>query len=66
MRNDSKNSISDKKEDLRNVIFRNKSGASMILFRNIDYVKASQRVSTLKRIYSDWRGNFIITRPWQR
>jgi len=49
-------------KNLRKVIFKNRSGSSMVIFKNIDYVNATLRVKTLKRIYSDWRGEFIIVR----
>lgn len=49
-------------KDLRKIIFKNKSGASMVMFKDIDYVNASVRVNALKRLYSDWRGEFIIVR----
>ena len=53
--------INSENKDLRKIIFKN-NGASMILFKDIDYVNASIRVKTLKRIFSDWRGEFIIVR----
>ena len=53
--------VSENKE-LRKIIFKNRSGASMVLFKDIDYVNATVRVSALKRLYSDWRGQFVITR----
>lgn len=49
-------------KDLRKVIFKNRSGASMVMFRDIPYYKASVRVNALKALYPDWRGQFIITR----
>lgn len=49
-------------KDLRKIIFKNRSGASMVLFKDIDYVNASVRVNALKALYPDWRGQFIITR----
>ena len=49
-------------KDRRKIIFKNKSGASMVMFKDIDYVNASVRVNALKRLYSDWRGEFIIVR----
>ena len=48
--------------ELRKIIFKNCSGSSMILFRDLDVVNASLRVKTLKRIYSDWKGQFINIR----
>lgn len=53
--------ISENKE-LRKIIFKNHSGASMVMFKDIDVVNASIRIQTLRRIYSDWRGKFIIVR----
>lgn len=53
--------ISENKE-LRKIVFKNRSGASMVLFKDIDVTNASIRVRTLKRIYSDWRGQFVIIR----
>jgi hypothetical protein len=49
-------------KDLRKIIFKNRSGSSMVLFKDVDYVNASVRVNALKRLYSDWRGEFIIVR----
>lgn len=49
-------------KDLRKIIFKNRSGASMVMFKDIDYVNASVRVNALKRLYPDWRGEFIIVR----
>lgn len=49
-------------KDLRKIIFKNRSGSSMVLFKDVDYTNASIRVKALKRIYSDWRGEFIIVR----
>lgn len=51
-----------KKTDKRKIIFKNHSGASMVLFKDIDYVNASVRVNALRSLYSDWRGQFIIVR----
>ena len=49
-------------KNLRKIIFKNRSGSSMVLFKNIDVVDASVKVKTLKRLYSNWRGQFIIVR----
>lgn len=49
-------------KDLRKIIFKNRSGSSMVMFKDIDYVNASVRVNALKQLYSDWRGQFIIIR----
>lgn len=49
-------------KDLRKIIFKNRSGASMVMFRDIDYVNASVRVNALRQLYPDWRGQFIIVR----
>lgn len=53
--------VSENKE-LRKIIFKNRSGASIPLFKDIDVVNAQIRIHALKRLYSDWRGEFIITR----
>lgn len=50
------------KNNLRKILFKNSSGSSMVLFRDIDVVNAKVRVEALKQIYSDWRGQFIICR----
>lgn len=59
-----KNQVHRVSEDktLRKVIFKNRSGSSMVLFKDIDYVSATVRVKALKRLYSDWKGEFIIIR----
>ena len=49
-------------KDLRKIIFKNRSGSSMVVFKDIDYVNASVRVNALKQLYPDWRGQFIIVR----
>lgn len=49
-------------KDLRKIIFKNRSGASMVMFKDIDYVNASVRVNALRQLYPDWRGQFIIVR----
>lgn len=53
--------VGSDKKDLRKIIFKSK-GATITLFKDIDYVNASIRVKTLKRLYSDWKGQFIIIR----
>lgn len=50
------------KQELRKIIFKNRSGASIPLFKNIDPSNAQIRVKALKRLYTDWKGEFIITR----
>lgn len=49
-------------KDLRKIYFKNRSGASMILFKDLTPYDAAQRRKALKHIYTDWRGEFIITR----
>lgn len=51
-----------RKDNLRKILFKNSSGASMVLFKDIDVVNAKVRVEALKQIYSDWRGQFVICR----
>lgn len=53
--------VGSDKKDLRKIIFKSK-GATIILFKDIDYVNASIRVKALKRLYSDWKGQFVIIR----
>lgn len=43
-------------------IYFKKDGASMLLFKNLSHANAFVRCNTLKRIYSDWNGRFIVTR----
>lgn len=43
-------------------IYFKKDGASMLLFKNLSHAHAFVRCNTLKRIYSDWNGRFIVTR----
>ena len=43
-------------------IYFKKDGNSMLLFRGLSHSTAFVRCNTLKRIYNDWRGKFIITR----
>lgn len=52
----------NQKKDLRKIIFKNRSGASMVLFRDLEPYKAAQRRNALKRMFTDWRGEFIIVR----
>lgn len=53
--------VGSDKKDLRKIIFKS-NGSTTTLFKDIDYVNASIRVKALKRLYSDWRGQFIIIR----
>jgi len=55
------NAPSGKKDALRKVIFKGK-GATIIVFKDIDVVNASQRIETLKSLYHDWKGEFIMIR----
>lgn len=50
------------KKDVRKVYFKNRSGSSMLMFKDLTPYDAAQRRKALKRIYTDWRGDFIITR----
>ena len=43
-------------------IYFKKDGSSMLLFKNLSHSNAFVRCNTLKRIYSDWNGRFIVTR----
>ena len=53
--------IKEKSSDKRKIFFKNGS-CSMLLFKNIDASNAQIRVNFLKRIYADWRGQFVITK----
>lgn len=53
--------VGSDEKDLRKIIFKS-GGSTMTLFKDIDYVNAQAKVKTLKRLYSDWRGEFIIIR----
>ena len=55
------NAPSKNKGDLRKVIFKGK-GATIVMFKDIDVVNASQRIETLKSLYHDWKGEFIMIR----
>ena len=61
--NQTKNQVHRPSENkaLRKIYFKN-NGASILMFKDIDYVNACIRVKALKRLYSDWRGQFVITR----
>lgn len=48
--------------DKRKIYFKNRSGSSMLIFKDLTPYDAAQRRKALKRIYTDWRGEFIITR----
>lgn len=43
-------------------IYFKKDGNSMLLFRGLSHSTAFVRCNTLKRIYNDWRGKFVVTR----
>ena len=43
-------------------VYFKKDGNSMLLFDKLDGTNARIRCNTLKRIYSDWRGYFIVTK----
>ena len=53
--------IKEKSFDKRKIFFKNGS-CSMLLFKNIDASNAQVRVNFLKKVYPDWRGQFVITR----
>lgn len=53
--------VGSDKKDLRKIIFKSKE-ATMTLFKDVPYWNAPIRVAALKRLYTDWRGQFIITR----
>lgn len=43
-------------------IYFKKNGNSMLLFDNLNGTNAVLRRNTLKRLFSDWKGHFIITK----
>lgn len=43
-------------------IFFKKNGNSMLLFDGLDGTNAIIRRNTLKRLFSDWKGHFIVTK----
>ena len=47
--------------DLVKIYFKS-HGASMVMMKNLKPHDAAQRRDFLKRVYSDWCGEFIITR----
>lgn len=55
------NAPSKNKGDLRKIIFKGK-GATIVLFEDIDVVNASVRINTLRNLYHDWKGKFIMIR----
>lgn len=63
MEKQTKNQVNNPKpqQDLRKIYFK-KNGASILLMKNLKPYDAAQRRDTLKRLYSDWCGEFIITK----
>lgn len=47
--------------NLRKIVFKT-SSATIILFKDLKPDEALVRVEALKRIYTDWRGQFVIIR----
>lgn len=43
-------------------IYFKKNGNSMLLFDGLNGTNAILRRNTLKRLFSDWKGHFIITK----
>lgn len=58
-----KNQVNNPKpnQDLRKIYFK-RNGASIVMFEKLTPYDAAQRKEALKRLYSDWRGEFIISR----
>lgn len=59
---DAKNKQMHEIKDLRKIYFKNKSGSSMLMFKDLKPEDAYTRQQALKHIYHDWRGEFIVTR----
>lgn len=63
MKNPTKNQVHKPGgSNLRKIYFKNKSGSSMLCFKDLKPEDAYTRQQALKNIYSDWRGEFIVTR----
>lgn len=52
----------NKWDDNRWKIYFKSHGASMLMFDHLTGTNAVIRAKSLKRLYNDWKGNFIITR----
>lgn len=58
-----KNQVNNPKpnQDLRKIYFK-RNGASIAMLEGLLPYQAAQRRDALARMYSDWRGKFIISR----
>ena len=58
-----KNQVNNPKpnQDLVKIYFKS-HGASIVVMKNLQPYDAAQRRDALKRLYSDWCGEFIITK----
>lgn len=63
MKKTTKNQVNNPKpdQDLRKIYFK-RNGASIVVFEGLTPYDAAQRRDALTRLYSDWRGKFIISR----
>ena len=63
MKNRTKNQVNKPgSSNLRKIYFKNKSGSSMLCFKDLTPEDAYTRKEFLKRVYNNWRGEFIVTR----
>jgi len=63
MKKQTKNQANSPKpnQNLRKIYFKS-HGATMVIMKNLEPYDAAQRRDALKRLYSDWCGEFIISR----
>lgn len=63
MKKTTKNQVNNPKpqQETRKIYFK-RNGASIAMLEGLTPYDAAQRRKTLKRIYTDWKGEFIITR----
>ena len=63
MKKTTKNQVNNPKpqQETRKIYFK-RNGASIAILEGLTPYDAAQRVDALTRLYSDWRGKFIISR----
>lgn len=63
MKKQTKNQVNNPKpqQETRKIYFK-RNGASIAMLEGLTPYDAAQRRDTLERLYSDWRGKFIITK----
>lgn len=50
-----------KDKELYRVYFK-KNGCSMLMFEKLSYYAAMRRKEVLKKVYTDWKGHFVVTK----